>query len=70
MKESRKSSSIKYFEGKMTDGKKTVRMVCFLPKLRPQLEVHREKKTVATLIGCSIKEAQNDFELLASDRTP
>ena len=49
--------------------KKTVRMVCFTPKLRPQLELHREKKIAATLIGCSIKEAQNDFELLASDRT-
>ena len=69
IKESRKNSSRKYFDGKVTNGKKTVRMVCFSPKLRPKLEAHRAKKTAAALIGCSIKETSNDFELLASKKT-
>ena len=38
IKTSRKRNDIKYFEGQFSDGKKTVRLVSFEPKLRGQLD--------------------------------
>ena len=38
IKTSRKRNNVKYFEGQCSDGKKTVRLVTFEPKLRGQLD--------------------------------
>ena len=38
IKTSRKRNDVKYFEGQFSDGKKTVRLVSFEPKLRGQLD--------------------------------
>ena len=38
IKTSRKRNNVKYFEGQCSDGKKTVRLVTFEPKLRDQLD--------------------------------
>ena len=38
IKTSRKRNNVKYFEGQCSDGKKTVRLVTFEPKVRGQLD--------------------------------
>jgi len=43
IKTSRKNTGVKYFEGQIFDGCKTVRFVSFEPKLRPQIEQARGK---------------------------
>ena len=62
--------NVKYFTGKLSDGNKTLRMVSFDPKLRPQLlNSYTHKKGVA-MAECAIKEASSGgtFEILASQR--
>jgi len=38
IKASRKNNKVKYFEGQLSDGRKTVRVISFEPKLRGQME--------------------------------
>ena len=72
VKVSRKNASVRYFDGRMTDGKTSVRMVCFEPSPRNTLESARQKKEVVSFVGCSVKQARNKedgVELLASKRS-
>ena len=44
IKMSRKRNNVKYFEGQFSDGKKTVHLVSFEPKLRGQLDEAQKSK--------------------------
>ena len=44
VKTSNKDAKIKYFSGRVSDGKKAARVICFEPDLRPSLERFREDK--------------------------
>ena len=41
---SKNNPDIRYFRGKLLDGKKTARLISFEPNLRPSLERSREDK--------------------------
>ena len=56
MKQSQKSK-IKYFDGKLSDGKGTARFVCFDAKMHEKLSDAHEKKSLA-LSNCEVKEAK------------
>ena len=56
IKESKKQSQTKYFNGAISDGHKTLRMVSFVPALREELQ-KQEKSTVA-LVNCLVKKSR------------
>lgn len=72
VKVSRKNASVRYCDCRMTDGKSSVRMVCFEPSLRNALESARKKKEAVSVVGCSVKQARNKeerVEIIASKRS-
>ena len=60
----------RYFEGKLSDGKKTVRMVSFEPKLRATVEKAWESGEVVAVTNCSVQERKkggfDEMEIVAS----
>ncbi len=75
VKVSRKNEQVKYFGGKLSDGKKTMRVVSFAPALRNPLEKARVEGTPIALVNCQVKESPvqfqsgGKFEILASTRS-
>ena len=65
VKESRKNPNTKYFTGKISDGKKTMRAISFDPKLRNKLDDYCKTGTSLALTECEIKEdsAKAGFEI-------
>ena len=59
VKSSRKNSDMKYFQGKLGDGVKVVRLVSFEPCLMTDMEKHREKSDSVSLVNCSVKECKS-----------
>lgn len=49
IKSSRNNANVKYFEGQLSDGCKTVRFVSFEPEIRSQIEEAREKSSGVAL---------------------
>ena len=70
VKVSKKNSQVQYFTGKITDGKKTMRMVSFDPKLRVRLDSFCKDETPVAISDCTVKaaDAGAGFELIASPR--
>ena len=69
-----KNAKIKYFDGKLTDGKKTMRMVSFQPQLRSlrsQLQASLDAATSVALSDCQVKEGgfQKGLEIVAASRS-
>ena len=62
---------MKYFEGKISDGAKTVRFVSFEPKLRSQVEEAKEDLCGITLTNCAVKQSREagELEVLVSSQT-
>ena len=70
VKVSRKNSSVRYFDGKLTDGKKTVRMICFEPSLRSKLETSRLDGSTVAVANCQVKPARGGgVEIMATSRS-
>lgn len=76
VKVSKKNEKVRYFDGKLTDGKKSLRIVSFEPILRPEMDKARINKTPITIMNCQVKEKTefthgNDttYEILASTRS-
>ena len=55
-----RSPGRKYFKGKVTDGSKVARVVCFDPKL---LEKCKEEGEAVALVNCSIQEGKYGYGL-------
>ena len=68
---SKKNAKIKYFDGKLTDGKKTMRMVSFQPQLRSQLQASLDAATSVALSDCQVKEGgfQEELDIVAASRS-
>ena len=49
LKTSKTKSGIRYFDGSFTDGKKTLRMISFDPKLREQFEEAKKSQSPVAL---------------------
>ena len=45
---------VKYFEGKLSGGNQTVRMVSFEPKLRGDLERNKKSGEGVAVVNCSV----------------
>ena len=58
VKDSRGKAGVRYFEGQLSDGKKTVRMVSFEPKLRSDLDRLRKSGEGVALVNCCIKRSK------------
>ena len=73
VKVSRKSDKIRYFDGKLTDGKKTMRIVSFEPVLRDGMDKTRLERSPVAIMNCQVKETTfsttDKFEILASKRS-
>ena len=73
IKPSRKNSEVKYFEGQLSDGRKTVRVVSFDPKLRGEIEEARQQRYGVGLMNCCIKRSRNPernkFEVIVGNKT-
>ena len=63
IKTSRNNAKVKYFEGQLSDGSKTVRFVSFEPKLRSQVEQAKEGLRGAALANCTVKRSREAGEL-------
>jgi hypothetical protein len=71
IKSSKNNPTLKYFNAKISDGRKCARMISFEPKLRPDLESSKvEGKTIA-LVNCKVKPGKFDstLEVLATNHT-
>lgn len=74
VKSSKKNAERKYFSAKLSDGKKTMRVISFAPKLRDEIEKSHLAESPVAFIDCQIKETlpqyqKNDeskFEIVAS----
>ncbi len=70
---SRKRADIKFFEGQLTDGKKTVRVVSFEPKLRREVEQARESGEGVAVTNCCVQKSKkpgcDSFEIVAGNHT-
>ena len=56
VKKSSRNPQVQYFDGRITDGVKVARMVCFDSKKRALLDDAREKGTSIGLKKCKVKE--------------
>ena len=63
VKKSSRDPRVQYFDGKLTDGKKVVRVVCFDAKKRAAFEESREKQKSIGLRKCQVKEKRESLKL-------
>ena len=70
IKTSKKNSTVKYFMGMLSDGRKSLRMVSFDPKLRPRFNESFEGSNAIAVKECQVKRASygDALEILASSR--
>ena len=71
IKTSRKRNDVKYFEGQFSDGKKTVCLVSFEPKLRGQLDEAQKAHRSLALQNCIAKRNRDNdnFEIRVNNCT-
>ena len=73
VKDSRSKVGVRYFEGQLSDGKKTVRIVSFEPKLRSDLERMKNSSESLALMNCSVQKCKwpgsEDLEIVAGSRS-
>ena len=62
VKVSRKNEQVRYFSGKVSDGKKTVRVVSFDPALCGTMEKSRVEASAIALVNCQVKETPDSFK--------
>ncbi len=69
----RTKAEVKHFEGQLSDGKKTVRMVWFEPKLRAEVEQARVSGEGVAVTNCCVQESKKPgceaLEIVAGNRT-
>ncbi len=72
-RESRTKPEIKFFESLLSDGKETVRVVSFEPKLRAEVEQARESGDEVAVTNCCVKKSRKPgcegLEVVAGSRT-
>ena len=64
-----KLSGVRYCEGQLSDGKKTVRIVSFKLKLRSDLEGMKNSSESVALMNCSVQKSKrhgrDELEIVA-----
>ena len=71
VKSSKKRPDVKYFEGQISDGVKTMRLVSFEPTLRCKVEEAQKAKRGVALQNCFFKRSRDndDFEVHVNKKT-
>ena len=76
VKVSRKNSSVRYFDGKLSDSRKTVQVISFDTSLHTKLESSRIEKSCVSLVNCDVKavsgarlEKPGKMEIMATNQT-
>ena len=69
VKTSRTNAKCKYFDGRIGDGKKVVRVVGFDPSLRGKLEGLREEGKAVCIANCVVKGEERNNEILINSKT-
>ena len=76
VKVSKRNPTVRYFDGKMSDGRKSVRVVSFDPSLRSAMESAHTKGSSVTLVNCHIKAVSGssrgrdgEVEIMATTRS-
>ena len=69
IKTSSKNIAVKYFNGRFSDRKKTVRLVSFDPALRNQFEEIRKSGGGLALQNCFVKRKVDNFELHVNNKS-
>ncbi len=68
----RRNPDVKYFEGRMTDGKKTVSVISFEPRLRTEVENARKSSEGVALTNCLVQRTKQpgaELEVKATAHT-
>ncbi len=58
VKSSRTKSEVKFFKGQLSDGKTTVRLVSFEPKLRAEVDKARASGEEVAVTNCSVQKSR------------
>ena len=58
VKKSKKDEKVKYFRGQISNGKESVRVISFQPKLRDAMCKSVEKKNSVCLVNCQMRGAR------------
>ena len=77
VKKSRTNDRVRYFDGKLSDGKKTLRVVSFEPGLRAQMDKSLTEKSPVTIVNCQEQKktqyisanGPDTLEILASKKS-
>ena len=75
IKVSTKNSQLKYFDGEICDGKKSIRIVSFNSRLRDEMEKAHQEKAPLAVVDCQVKSASrfskdsSGFEVVVSNHT-
>ena len=76
VKVSRRNAKVHYFDGKISDGRKSVRLVAFDPSLRSAMESSRSKGSSVRLVNCLVKagggssgKVEGVVEIMATSRS-
>lgn len=70
LKTSKTKSGVKYFDGSFSEGKKTLRMISFEPKLREQFEEAQKSQSPVALKNCVVKRGRSDgLEILVNSKS-
>ena len=64
-----KNTKRQYFDAAITDGKKSVRMVSFLPSLRETLDDVRKTQSTVSLIDCTISSDKGQETIYLNEKT-
>ncbi len=59
VKVSRKNTSVRYFDGRISDRRNSVRVIFFEPALRSAMESAWQEKSAVSVVNCSVKEARS-----------
>ncbi len=60
---SRTKAEVQFFEGQLSDGKKTVRVVSFEPKLRAEVDKARASGDGMAVTNCSVQKSERAGEI-------
>ena len=71
MKKSRNNDEVKYFDGKLTDGKVVRRLVSFDPSMLNEMKGLKSRGESISLVNCVIQKSRygEEFEVVASKRS-
>jgi len=70
IKSSKSKSGVRYFDGSFSDGRKTLRMISFDPKLHEQFEEAQKSQSSVALKNCIVKrERSNKLEILVNSKS-